>query len=276
MNADEKKCPDCAEVIKLDALKCKHCGKTFSEISIKAEKSRRKLDAYRYDATDDERKIDEILADVRETYVARIYSTSARFFTEQQIAQAASRGQFNREQIRARLLRLDYRITGNPDEVSDEEVERLRGGWETQKEARRNKPVDVYDYLDFLARQPLGKSYSTDMAKAISNKIGITERAFRQAAKERGFEFSPMLDLDDVKTQREWRKEVEKRFGRFSPTVTTSAPSKSIKAGPTPDDQYGVLQPAANLAAGCLSLWQWVFLIFLVALIIVAVKSIFE
>ncbi|MBF4338055.1 zinc ribbon domain-containing protein, partial [Vibrio anguillarum] len=32
---DEKKCPDCAELIKEEAIKCKHCGHEF-----KARKSK--------------------------------------------------------------------------------------------------------------------------------------------------------------------------------------------------------------------------------------------
>lgn len=42
------------------------------------------------------------------------------------------------------------------------------------------------------------------------------------------------------------------------------------------DNQYGVLQPIANLAGGCFTAWQWVILIFLLVLIVVAVKSVFE
>jgi hypothetical protein len=41
------------------------------------------------------------------------------------------------------------------------------------------------------------------------------------------------------------------------------------------DSQYGVLQPAANLFAGCLNLWLWAFLLFCLAALAVAVKSLF-
>lgn len=40
MNADEKKCPDCAEIIKKDAVVCKHCGHRFSQQEMEAEKRR--------------------------------------------------------------------------------------------------------------------------------------------------------------------------------------------------------------------------------------------
>lgn len=39
------------------------------------------------------------------------------------------------------------------------------------------------------------------------------------------------------------------------------------------ETQYGVLQPAANLGAGCLNMWLWVGLIFLVIAGVVAVLS---
>ena len=32
-----KKCPDCAETIKCEAIKCKHCGHTFDPVSAEAE-----------------------------------------------------------------------------------------------------------------------------------------------------------------------------------------------------------------------------------------------
>lgn len=38
MKADEKKCPQCAEVIKKDARVCKHCGHQFSDADIAAAK----------------------------------------------------------------------------------------------------------------------------------------------------------------------------------------------------------------------------------------------
>lgn len=39
MRSDEKKCPDCAEIIKKDAAVCKHCGHKFSEGEVEAERS---------------------------------------------------------------------------------------------------------------------------------------------------------------------------------------------------------------------------------------------
>lgn len=41
----------------------------------------------------------------------------------------------------------------------------------------------------------------------------------------------------------------------------------------TSETQYGVLQPAANLGAGCLNMWLWLGLIFLVIAGVVAVLS---
>lgn len=38
---DEKKCPICAEKIKLEALKCKHCGEVFKPKDISIERERR-------------------------------------------------------------------------------------------------------------------------------------------------------------------------------------------------------------------------------------------
>lgn len=42
---NEKKCPDCAEIIKLEALKCKHCGKIFSDEDIEKEREMSRLSA---------------------------------------------------------------------------------------------------------------------------------------------------------------------------------------------------------------------------------------
>jgi hypothetical protein len=37
MKLNEKKCPDCAETIKKDALVCKHCGRRFDPAEVKAQ-----------------------------------------------------------------------------------------------------------------------------------------------------------------------------------------------------------------------------------------------
>lgn len=41
MAAGEKKCPRCAEHIKVDALVCRHCGHEFSQAEVEAERGRR-------------------------------------------------------------------------------------------------------------------------------------------------------------------------------------------------------------------------------------------
>ncbi len=43
--------------------------------------------------------------------------------------------------------------------------------------------------------------------------------------------------------------------------------------GPGRDEQYGVLQPAANLAGGCLNWWLWLILIGLVVAAFVVLKD---
>lgn len=42
MKADEKKCPRCAEVVKLDALVCRHCGYQFDPAEVKAAQDKKK------------------------------------------------------------------------------------------------------------------------------------------------------------------------------------------------------------------------------------------
>lgn len=44
MKADEKKCPKCAETIKLDALVCKHCGYEFSGQEMQAIEDKKRRD----------------------------------------------------------------------------------------------------------------------------------------------------------------------------------------------------------------------------------------
>jgi len=36
MKADEKECPDCAEIIKAKARRCKHCGYEFAPAAVPA------------------------------------------------------------------------------------------------------------------------------------------------------------------------------------------------------------------------------------------------
>ena len=42
---------------------------------------------------------------------------------------------------------------------------------------------------------------------------------------------------------------------------------------PSRDEQYGVLQPAANLAGGCFNWWLWLILIGLVVAVFVVLKD---
>lgn len=44
----EKKCPKCAEGVKLDAMICKHCGHSFDPIIIKEKVSKEKVSADEY------------------------------------------------------------------------------------------------------------------------------------------------------------------------------------------------------------------------------------
>lgn len=45
MKADEKKCPQCAEVIKAEAKLCKHCGHKLTEAEIAADKRKKSSEA---------------------------------------------------------------------------------------------------------------------------------------------------------------------------------------------------------------------------------------
>lgn len=77
--------------------------------------------------------------------------------------------------------------------------------------------------------------------------------------------------------------ELAEKYGRSERAVIARAAAQGIiidrrtnVAFSDPQDtQYGVLQPAANLFAGCLNLWLWVILIIVVAAIVTLVSYIF-
>jgi len=52
--------------------------------------------------------------------------------------------------------------------------------------------------------------------------------------------------------------------------------SEPVRGTGSIDTQYGVLQPAANLGAGCLSIWLWMGLLLLVAIAVAAVLGVFS
>lgn len=54
-----------------------------------------------------------------------------------------------------------------------------------------------------------------------------------------------------------------------------ASPSPAPVLTPTRENQYGVLQPAANLLGGCVNLWLWVILLFVLAVIVAVFTSLF-
>jgi hypothetical protein len=78
-------------------------------------------------------------------------------------------------------------------------------------------------------------------------------------------------------------KELSAKYNRSERAVIAAAAAQGISIGGPPNanetstnvSQYGVLQPAANILGGCVNMWLWVILVFLVVGIFVVVKSLF-
>lgn len=187
MTDDEKLCPACAEIIKLNARVCKHCGTTFSP--------------------------EELFEHIQAK--ERMYE----------------------DKLDHRLLRSLHIIDGLPysGEMAPfrEFVPRLKG---------KSVPLDSLKFRAKYDKIPVDDL----IARAKFHEMVIEEPDAREAARQK--ELSDIVD-------------------RARTTASQKRPS---------DNQYGVLQPAANLAGGCLVSWQWLFLFFLIALIVAAIASIFE
>lgn len=78
-------------------------------------------------------------------------------------------------------------------------------------------------------------------------------------------------------------KELCAKYGRSERSIIAAAAAQGINIGGPPDrvtaqardTQYGVLQPAANIFGGCVNIWLWAIVIFLLVGVIVVVKSLF-
>jgi hypothetical protein len=95
---DTKKCPSCAETIKLAALKCRFCGEVFAPDSVEAAVKA---------LTPDERRICEIYTAIKKEYGGRLSHEGIAIkietkyhFSESAISKAIIKGSVARAQIK--------------------------------------------------------------------------------------------------------------------------------------------------------------------------------
>jgi hypothetical protein len=90
--------------------------------------------------------------------------------------------------------------------------------------------------------------------KYLAGEYGFTERSVKATVHRAGlrFHYDASEDIDDID----------------EPADASAAESVTFAE---PDNQYGVLQGAANLAGGCVTWWMWAIMLFLVAAILAAI-----
>lgn len=273
MRADEKKCPKCAETIKLEAAVCRFCGKEFSAREIALSK-------YRDGASSRDRAIDDAIAKgatdggVRIEWLYLESPLRRMGIRGQMIANAAIRSNFSEEDIVRRLGALDLTVLGDYQPLTEEELSNQRENYraeqaalEAHEEERRKAPLTLDYALEVIKRDHA--VITDDLEKALAEQLGISRKQVSKAARQRGLGYV----INDGSIN--WKEELSGKLDLHVPRVQQTQ-RRTPMSGSARDSQYGVLQPAANLAGGCVTMWQWVILLFLIALIWAAVASLFE
>lgn len=168
-----------------------------------------------------------------------------------EVAVAATELNLRQSQVLAALDEMD--VEYDTDTLDDAETAVHEKYLESQRPAEKPEITAL--------KRDLAQMDSVDREEIdqLAEKHGLTWKAVTAVAIRLGkFDVDTHLKVRAVETAELERNVIARR--------------EEAKATPPRDTQYGVLQPAANVASGCFSLWMWLIIVFVV---IAAFVSIF-
>lgn len=295
MKKDEKACPKCAETIKLAAERCKHCAAEFSPDEVEQHNQENRAKAAERAQARADKKIDEGLAETLPIDRADFAGYRIR---PHEIEEVAAEITVPYARVLERAVGLGMVFTDRPAPVHESD-------WSQSLSAEIERDIHTAVVDGVVPLDTWIGLEDRHNVSGITTRIRTLGLAFVNESSEvvdDEWERRKALEHEEWKEKRNaLKKELKARFRytgidessiselcakyeRSRRSVIAAAAAEGISIGKPnntamlrhTDSQYGVLQPAANLFAGCLNIWLWAFLLFCLAGLIVVVKSFFE
>ena len=236
MKRAERTCSDCAEIIKAKATVCKHCGRKYSQADMQREK---------------EANLDEALKSASPKIRSGRKFKGCRV-EQHMLSDRTEKFGVSLSELVAHAKKRGMIVDTNPELLSlqDHENIEIRKQVVSELKLKSKEGVITYEVI-------------TEIAKT-NNLYRHSVEGSLTAAKISFIDYKgDLIGKDARKRIQADRVGQDRKFAKGAPI-------------PSVDNQYGVLQGAANVVGGCTTMWGYAILLFIVAAIISLISSIFS